>query len=176
LFNSQQTILGGSAATTLGPGVSNVISAAGTYPNRPATDLDLSPTALQLALNQYNRMISSSGMPVELRPKYLLIPPELTWIAREILGSGSKPYTTDNEINALLGDGLNFMTWQYLTSPSAWFLLPDKSSHQLKYVKRMPLKTVAADDFDTQAVKQLAIMRFVFGATSWMGVWGTNAP
>jgi phage major head subunit gpT-like protein len=176
LFNNQHPLLGGVAATNLGPGVSNVISLAGTYPNRPATDVDLSVSALQLALNQYNRGITSSGLPWEIRPKTLLIPPELTWIAREILGSGNKPYTTDNEINALLGDGLNFMTWQYLTSQSAWFLLPEKSSHQLKYVERMKLKTAAADDFDTQSVKELAIMRFVFGATSWVGTWATNAP
>jgi phage major head subunit gpT-like protein len=42
LFNNQHPLLGGKAATEMGPGVSNVISAAGTNPNRPAVDVDLS--------------------------------------------------------------------------------------------------------------------------------------
>jgi len=176
LFNSQHPLLGGSAATNIGPGLANIIGAVGTYPNRPAVDVDLSVTALQLAINQFERLIDSQGTPMVLHPRYLLIPPELKWIAREILGSPHKPYTNDNEINALIKEDLSYFVCHYLTSQSAWFLLCDKEQTMLKLFNRKELDEDYADDFDTRSIKQIAFMRFCAGATSWMGTWGSNGP
>ena len=176
LFNNQHPLLGGSQATAVGPGVGNVISAAGTYPNRPATDADLSMTALQLAVNQQNRLIDGVGIPVEYKFKYVVIPPELLFIARELLGSPQKPYTSDNEINAMVGENLQYMTERYLTSQSAWFCLPDKKDHTLKYFDRTPLTDDYDDDFDTRSVKQIIFGRWGAGVTVWGGTWGSNGP
>jgi hypothetical protein len=176
LFNTQHPLLGGPAATTVAPGIANIISAAGTYPNRPTTDVDLSVTALQLMFNMFRRMPDSQGMPIIIRPKYLVIPPELKWIAIEILGSPNKPYTSDNEINALLAEGLSFFVYTYLTSQSAWYALADKESHFLKFFNRHMLDQDYADDFDTRSLKQIAWERYSYGATSWIGVWGSNGP
>ena len=176
LFNAQHPLLGGVQATTIGPGLANVIGAAGTYPNRPATDVDLSVTAIQLAINQFERLIDSQGLPVVLHPLYLLIPPELKWIAREILGSPHKPYKNDNEINALIKEDLSYFVSHYLTSQSAWFLLCQKDMTQLKSFNRKALDEDYADDFDTRSIKQISFMRFSAGATSWMGTWGSNGP
>lgn len=176
LFHNQHPLLGGAAATNIGPGLTNVISAAGTYPNRPATDVDISLTALQLAINQYERLIDSQGLPISIKPKTLVIPPELKWIAREILGSAHKPYTSDNEINAILSEEMNYFISHYLTSQSAWFMIPGKESHTLKFITRKALDEDFSDDFDTRSIKQVSFMRFIVGATSWMGVWGSNGP
>lgn len=176
LFNNQHPLLGGSQATNVGPGLTNIISAAGTYPNRPSTDIDLSFTGIQLAINQFERLVDSQGLPVALRPSVLLIPPELKWIAREILGSPYKPYTADNEINALIKEDLKFFVGHYFTSQSFWFLLCDKSSHMLKFFNRRDLDEDFADDFDTRSIKQLSFMRFSVGATTWVGTWGSNGP
>lgn len=176
LFNNQHPLLGGSQATAVGPGVGGVISAAGTYPNRPSVDADLSIVAIQLMLNQYNRLIDGVGIPIEFRPKYLLIPPELEFIAREILGSPQKPYTSDNEINAIVGESLSYMTTPYLTSQSAWFALPEKQNHTLKYFERTPFFDDYDDDFDTRSVKQIMLGRWAQGVTSWIGTWGSNGP
>jgi len=46
LFNNQHPLLGGPPATSYGPGLANVISSPGTYPNRPAVDVDLSFAAI----------------------------------------------------------------------------------------------------------------------------------
>lgn len=176
LFNNQHPLLGGPPATSVGPGLTNVIAAAGTYPNRPSTDIDLSITALQLMGNHFERMIDSQGIPIMYKPKTLIIPPELKYIAREILGSDNKPYTTDNEINALKGDDLTFMLCHYLTSQSAWFALCDKKDHALKFFNRHPITQDFDDDFDTRALKQVAFQRFAAGATNWLGTWGSNGP
>lgn len=174
LFNSEHPLLGGTAATDVGPGVDNVIYAAGTYPNRPDTDIDLSFTAIQLAINQFERLIDGTGIPVQLRPRTLIIPPELKWIAREILGSSYKPYTADNEINSLLKEDLNYFISHYLTSATAWFLVCEKDAHALKFMTRKELDEDFADDFDTRSIKQISFMRFSVGATVWEGTWGSD--
>jgi hypothetical protein len=176
LFNTQHPLLGGSAATNLGPGLGNVIYAAGTYPNRPSPDVDLSFTAVQLMVNQFERMVDSQGIPVRVKPRCILIPPELKFIAREILGSPGKPYTADNELNSLLGEDLKFRVVHYFTSQSAWFAVADKEGHQLKFFDRHPIDTDYDDDFDTRSTKVLTFQRFSAGATSWIGTWGSNGP
>lgn len=176
IFNTQHPLLGGTRATTIGPGISNIIAAAGTYPNRPLVDADFSVTALQNGMDQYERLIDSQGLPVVLKPKYVLIPPEVRWIAREILGSPHAPYTGENQINSLVAEDLQYCVGHYLTSSTAWFLLCEKESHQLKYFDRDPLDEDYADDFDTRSLKEMCYMRFSVGATSWMGVFGSNGP
>lgn len=176
LFNTQHPLLGGTQATNIGPGVGNIIAAAGTYPNRPTTDIDLSFTALQLAINMFERLIDSQGLPISMKPKYLIIPPELKWIAREILGSPNKPYTADNEINSLISEDLMYFISHYITGSSPWFLVGDKEAHSLKFIEREGLEEDFSDDFDTRSLKQIATMRFSTGATNWLGTWGSNGP
>jgi hypothetical protein len=176
LFNTAHPLLGGTQATNIGPGVGNIIAAAGTYPNRPSTDVDLSFTAIQLAINMFERLIDYQGLPISMKPKFLWIPPELKWIAREILGSPHKPYTADNEINSLIMEDLNYFVWHYLTSASAWGLLGPKESHTLKFINREDLEEDFSDDFDTRTIKQIATMRFTTGATRWQGTFGSNGP
>lgn len=176
LFNNQHPLLGGPSATANWTGLSNVISAAGTYPNRPSTDIDLSYTALQLASIQFERSIDSQGMPINIKPKLLVIPPELKFIAKELLGSTGKPGTSDNDINSLIGEDLQFMISSYLTSQSAWFLFADKKNHSLNYFVRQAPRQSFDDDFDTDAIKQKTTMRISAGATDWLGTWGSNGP
>lgn len=176
LFNTQHPLLGGTQATNIGPGLTNIIAAAGTYPNRPLTDVDISFTGVQLMVNQFERLVDSQGLPMTLKPRYLVIPPELKWIAREILGSPHKPYTSDNEINAVLAEDLSYFICHYLTSQSVWFAVCDKDSHWLKFLLRHELDEDFSDDFDTRSIKQISFMRFSVGALSWMGTWGSNGP
>jgi hypothetical protein len=175
LFNNQHPLLGGPPATAVGPGVSNHISAAGTYPNRPATDMDLSFTALQTMSFHFQRLIDSMGIPVVYTPKFLIIPPELQYIAEEILGSEGKPYTANNEKNVLKGM-LEIVIVPYLTSRTAWFVACEKDMHHLKFYNRHPLSQDMDDDFDTQALKHIAFQRFSAGAKTWLGLWGTSGP
>ena len=177
LFNTQHPLLGGPAATNRGPGVPAIITsvggAAGTYPNRPSPATDLAIVSLQAAINHFERLTNSQGFPVSLTPRFLMVSPINKWIAREILGSAYRPYTAQNEINALVGEDLVSFVGHYLTDDDAWFLLPEKSSHQLKFYWRKKLDEKYDDDFDTQSLKELAFMRFSVGAVSHLGTWGS---
>jgi Mu-like prophage major head subunit gpT len=176
LFNNQHPLLGGPAATNIGPGLSAVISAAGTYPNRPAVDVDLSYAAVQLMTNQFERLVDAMGMPIVYKPKALLIAPANRFLARELLGSPGKPGTATNEINSLLGEDLGYMISHYLQSDTAWYALCDKSMHQLRFFRRKAVDMDMDDDFDTDALKQKTKTRFSVGASHWLGTWGSNGP
>lgn len=176
LFNNAHPLLGGSNATNTGPGLSNIISSAGTYPNRPAVDADLSYTALTQMSFQFEYMVDSLGLPIHMKPKMLLITPFNKFVARELLGSPGKPGTADNDINALLGEDLTYKVIHYFTSASAWFAVADKMNHQLKFIWRKQIDTDYDDDFDTRSMKMMSYMRFAAGATHWIGTWGSNGP
>lgn len=176
LFNNQHPLLGGPAATNLAPGLSAIISAAGTYPNRPAVDLDLSFAAIQLMTNQFERSVDGMGMPIVLKPESILIAPANRFLARELLGSPGKPGTATNEINSLLGEDLGYSVCHYLTSDTAWFALGKKADHKLKFYRREGISTDMDDDFDTDALKQKTRTRFSVGPANWINTWGSNGP
>lgn len=176
LFYNQHALLGGAGATALAPGAAGVISAAGTWPNRPATDVDLSIAALQLATNHAARMIDNMGFPIRLRWETLIAPPELRFIAREILGSSGRAYTADNTINSLIPEDYKHLEVPWLNSPSAWFLVAAKQDHSLMVFHRERPNTDFDDDFDTDAIKQKCRLRMSAGATRWQGTWGTQGP
>lgn len=176
IFNNAHPLLGGANATNTGPGLSNVISSAGTYPNRPATDADVSFTAIQLMSMQFEYMIDSLGLPIQMKPKMIIAPVPQKFILRELLGSPGKPNTADNNINALIGEDLTYMICHYLTSGSAWFAVADKMHHQLKFKWRKMIDSDYDDDFDTRSMKMMSYMRLAAGATHWIGTWGSNGP
>jgi len=145
----------------------------GPYSNRLATDADLSITSLQSMLELMETTTDDRDMPILLRPKLLVIPYSLKWMAKELLESEHKPHTADNEINALKGEGLSYMVAHYLTSTSAWFLLTDKEEHYLRFFWREALSFDNDDDFDTGDAKFKAYMRFTCGFSGWRGIAGT---
>lgn len=176
LFHNQHPLLGGTNATSLAPGIGNISSSAGTYPNRPATDMDFSIAAIQLAVNFADRMINQRGFPTMCKYKYAVIPPELKFIAKEILGSAHKPYTSDNEVNALLSEDLMIADPAYLTSTTAWFLLPDKEDHKLMYYTREELSVDYADDMLSKSLVMMAYERKAAAALHWINTFGSNGP
>ena len=175
LFNTQHPLLGGVKATNLGPGLTNVIYAGGTFPNRPSPDMDPSITGLQLAINQFERMVDHQGFPSMLKPRHIITRPEDKWIWREILGSPHKPYVETNEVNPMLSEDMDFFVSHYLTT-KGWFIVCEKDCHQLKFKWRKKLDQDFADDFDTKSLKETALQRFVTGPVGWYGTWGTLAP
>lgn len=176
LFSTAHYLPGGASATNIAPGVSSYISTAGTWPNRPSVDVDLSMTALQAAINNFERMPDGVGMPMQVKPRLLVIAPENKWVAREILGSAHKPDTADNNINSILNEDLHYFICHYFTSVGRWCLLSDKSEHSLYHITRKPLDDMYSDDFDTYSIKMLSMSRFGVGAFHWIGTYGSDGP
>ena len=146
----------------------------GTFANRPATDADLGIASLEAAILNYDTLVDEQNMPALIMPKVVLVHPEFKQVARELLNSEFRPYTANNEINAIMQEGLTWFMSQYLTDTDAWFLLADKADHDLNFFERAAVRFQNGDDFDTGDAKFKAFQRFSVGAGEWRGVYGST--
>lgn len=157
LFNTAHPLLGGS-----------------TYSNRLSPDADLSVGALQDVLILYEYMVNERGLKMRLEPKKLWLPPDLQFLAGEILQSGFKPFTGSNEINVMQGR-LDPAVLHFLSDTNNWFVSGDEEANRLKFKWRAKPVVDSTDDFDTKGTKHSIYFRISAGATDWRG-WVGSAP
>lgn len=149
-------------------------SSGGTQSNLLSTAADLSVTSLQAAITAFGQMVDEKGLHRALRPTRLLVGVANQFVAEELLKSEYKPYTANNEVNAIMSKQLTFMINHYLTDDDAWFLLADKANCHLKFWWRVrPGALRRSTDFDSTNLKHLARMRFSVGYDHYMGTFGT---
>jgi phage major head subunit gpT-like protein len=146
----------------------------GTGSNRASTDADLSPTSLEAGVISFESLSDEMDIPVVIKPSLLVVPPGSKMIAREILGSEFRPYTSNNEINALREEGLDYMVGHYIVDPDSWFLLAKKGDHDLNFFERAATRFQNGDDFDTGDAKFKGFQRFSVGAGEWRGAYGSQ--
>ena len=145
--------------------------------NRPSTDISLGVTALQAALVDFRvQSLNDRGRPQKIRPKLLIVGPNDTFTARELLQSEYKPGTANNEINALREDALSFMISDFLTDSNAWYLFGDQ--HDCNFIwDTKPRGGMLADGdsgFDAEVIKRKVVQGYVVGHGEWRGTWGTS--
>jgi phage major head subunit gpT-like protein len=146
----------------------------GTGSNRASTDADLSPTSLEAAVISFESLSDEMDIPVIIKPNLLIVGAQLKMVAREILGSEFRPYTSNNEINALREEGLDYMICHYIVDPDSWFLVAKKGDHDLNFMERSATRFQNGDDFDTGDAKFKAFQRFSVGAGEWRGLYGSQ--
>lgn len=147
----------------------------GVQANTPSTQADLSVTSLTAALTAIDKFTDERGLKRPSVAKKLIIPSDLWNVADELLGSEFKPFTGNNEVNALQKKDLQFMVWHYLTDTDAWFLQAAKEDTKLKFFWRVRLGALRrGNDFDTTNLKHLARMRFSVGFSHWFGTYGSS--
>jgi len=146
-----------------------------TQSNRPTTHADLSVTSLTAGLTAMEKFTDDRGLKWPCKPSMLLVPVDLWNVAEEIIGSGYKPYSANNEINAInTAKDLQYFVSHYLTDTDAWFVLAEKDKHFLKHFWRVKLGALRrGSNFDTTNLKHLARMRFSSGWSHWLGTYGT---
>ena len=146
----------------------------GTQSNRPSTQADLSVTSLTAGLTAMSKFTDERGLKRPLKAQTLLVPSDLWNIADELLRSEYKPFTGNNEVNAIQEKALQWMEGHYLTDTDAWFLLAPKDMHRLIFWWRIRLGALKrGTDFDTTNLKHLARMRFSVGYDHWIGTYGS---
>lgn len=144
----------------------------GTFDNKLTADL--TPTSVRAALIAAEKYIDDKGFNIMLRMTQMVVPPDLMFKAREILGSQQKPFTSDNELNVLKDVGLQSLVLHFLTSTTAWFLLAAKADHSLQYFERVTPTFEEADDFDTGDAKFKTYHRDISGFWNHFGVIGSD--
>ena len=148
----------------------------GTNSNTPATQADLNETSLEAAVIQIAAWTDERGLLIAAKPRKLIIPPTLMFVATRLLETELRVGTNNNDINALKNNGSipeGYTVNHYLTDVNAWFLTTDVPNG-LKHFVRMPLENKMDGDFDTGNVRYKARERYSFGWSDPLGIFGSS--
>jgi hypothetical protein len=148
----------------------------GTNSNTPSTQADLNETSLEAAVIQIAAWTDERGLLIAAKPKKLIIPPALQFVATRLLETNLRVGTNNNDINALKNNGSipeGYTINHYLTDVNAWFLTTDVPNG-LKHFVRTPLQNSMDGDFDTGNVRYKARERYSFGWSDPLGVFGSS--
>jgi hypothetical protein len=147
----------------------------GVNSNEPATPADLNETSLEAAVIQIAQWTDERGLLIAAKPRKLIIPVELMFVATRLLETELRVGTADNDINALKNNGSvpgGYSVNHYLTDPNAWFLCTDVPNG-MKHFIRTPLSQSMDGDFDTGNVRYKSRERYSFGFSDPLGMFGS---
>jgi len=171
---------GFTSAVTYGDGVSlfstaHPLVSGGTNSNRPAVAADLNETSLESAVIQIAAWTDERSLLIAAKPKKLIIPPALMFVATRLLETSLRVGTTDNDINAIKNNGSipeGYTVNHFLTDANGWYLTTDVPNG-LKHFVRTPLSTSMDGDFDTGNTRYKARERYSFGVSDPLGMYGS---
>jgi len=147
----------------------------GTNSNRPSTAADLNETSLEAAVIQIAAWTDEKGLLIAAKPRKLIVPPSLMFVATRLLETSLRVGTTDNDINALKNNGSipeGYTVNHFLTDSNGWYLTTDVPNG-LKHFVRTPMATSMDGDFDTGNVRYKARERYSFGWSDPLGIFGS---
>ncbi len=147
----------------------------GTNSNRPVTAADLNEVSLEDAVINIAAFTDERGLLIAARPRRLIVPPALMFVATRLLETEGRVGTADNDINALRNNGSipeGYSVNHYLTDSNAFFLITDVPNG-MKHFERTPLETSMDGDFDTGNVRYKARERYSFGVSDPLGIYGS---
>ena len=148
----------------------------GTNSNTPSTQVDLSETALENAVIQIAAWTDERGLLIAAKPRKLIVPPALQFVATRLLETQLRPGTNDNDVNAIVNNGSipeGYTINHFLTDNNAWFLTTDVPNG-MKHFVRIPLQNSMDGDFDTGNVRYKARERYSFGWSDPLGMFGSQ--
>ena len=147
----------------------------GTNSNAPSTPADLNETSLENAVIQIAAWTDERGLLIAAKPKKLIVPPSLQFVATRLLETKLRVGTNNNDINAIENNGSipeGYTINHFLTAPNTWFLTTDVPNG-LKHFERTPLQNSMDGDFDTGNVRYKSRERYSFGWSDPLGIYGT---
>ena len=148
----------------------------GTNSNIPSTPADLNETSLEAAVIQIAAWTDERGLLIAAKPKKLVVPPSLMFVATRLLETELRVSTADNDINAIKSNGSipeGYTVNHFLTDPDAWFLTTDVPNG-LKHFVRTPMAQNMDGDFDTGNVRYKSRERYSFGWSDPLGMYGSE--
>jgi len=150
--------------------------AGGNNANRPSTDVDLNETSLEDAVIKIAAYVDERGLLIAARPRKLIVPPALMFVATRLLETDLRVGTADNDLNAIRSNGSipeGYRVNHYLTDTDAFFLTTDVPNG-MKHFVRTPMATSMDGDFDTGNVRYKARERYSFGVSDPLGMYGSR--
>lgn len=155
----------------------HTLPSGGTYRNLLSTTSDLSVTALDQMLQDFEtQFVGDSGIIYNMKAKYLLVHPSNKRYAMELVGSMGKPDTADNNMNSFKDDQLVVVSSPHLTDSDAWFLCGGPGDNGFRIIQRKPVETKYAGPdvgFSTDSMFVKVRYREIIGALYGYGAFGT---
>jgi len=170
-FNA--TIVGGDGQPLFS--TAHPLISGGTNANTPSTAADLNETSLENAVIQIAAWTDERGLLIAARPKKLIVPPALMFVATRLLETELRVGTNNNDINALKNNGSipeGYTVNHFLTAPNAWFLTTDVPNG-MKHFERVALQNSMDGDFDTGNVRYKSRERYSFGYSDPLGMYAS---
>ena len=169
------------SGTTYGDGVelcstAHPLVSGGTNSNEPSVAADLNATSLEAAVIQIAGWTDERGLLIAARPRKLVIPPNLQFVATRLLETEGRVGTADNDLNAIRNNGSipeGYTVNHYLTDTDAFFIMTDVPNG-LKHFTRTPMSTSMDADFDTGNSRYKARERYSFGVSDYRGIFGVE--
>ena len=143
--------------------------------NRLSTDADLNETSLEQAIIDIAAFTDERDLLIAARPRKLIVPPALMFVATRLLETDLRVGTADNDLNAIKTNGSipeGYRVNHYLTDTDAFFIVTD-IPNGMKHFVRTPLQTSMDGDFDTGNVRYKARERYSFGVSDPLGIFGS---
>jgi phage major head subunit gpT-like protein len=157
----------------------------------------LSTTSLQAAFDYFDLLVDEAGMPLLMKPKHLIIPSQLKWVANDLLKATGRVWdfaaadinrgaieagttkgypaadmtNTLNPRNGIVDDWSVFAT-HYLTDTNSWFVLGDNYDLRLYFKRRMNVEQF--DDFKTGNRIVKSTGRFTAFCNDYKGIYGST--
>lgn len=146
----------------------------GSWSNILSTAADLSEAALEQACIDIAGFTNDRGLQIKVLPKTLILPRQLMFEAKRILGSDGRVGVANNDLNALKQLGLipEVVTNHYLTDTDAWFIRTDVRNG-MKHFERRADEFKMDEDWDTENAKYKATARYSFGWTDPRALFGS---
>ena len=148
----------------------------GVNSNTPSVQSDLNETSLEAAVIQIAAWTDERGLLIAAKPKKLVVPPALQFVATRLLETSLRVGTNDNDINAIMNNGSipeGYTINHYLTDNNAWFLTTDVPNG-MKHFVRTPMSNSMDGDFDTGNVRYKSRERYSFGFSDPLGMFGSQ--
>lgn len=152
-------------------------NAAGTWSNRLAGDTQFGVTGMQAAFDLGEETKDHTGDPIPIMLRRLVLNIADEWVAIKIIQSELEPFTSDNQVNAIIRRrrNLNYVVSHYKTQGSDWFFQdPDLMDTHFLFRVRPQFW----DDTDTKTLAALFMARqrinvYFFDQRGWIG---SNPP
>lgn len=147
----------------------------GTGSNALSTPADLSETALEDIAIMIRTAVDDRGLPIALKAKKIVIPPQLEYVAARLLRTPLRPGTNENDINAIRTLGTfpeDPVVLTRLTDSSAWFIKSDVMDG-LKHFQRKAIEKGSDEDPNTGNLIFRSRERYSLNFSDWRGIYGS---
>lgn len=148
----------------------------GTFSNLLSPGADLSEASLEQILININSAVDATGKQISLMGDVLVVPKQLQFDAKRILGDSDRPGTADRDINAMYHMGMfpgGFKVNHYLTDADAFFVRTNLRD-AVRYFERKSAVFTNDNEFDTENAKFKCSGRYSVGVTDPRGSFASQ--